>query len=134
LINTANRKAIVKRPCIIFVLIVCLSSSVFPQGAETEDESGVISDSPVVPWQESGVAFGLEYGNYWGNSADNGKTHTTSVAYNMYQYIIWNGGKSGFFMQTSLLGFPYTDTINGERPGYIDYYGRQIGITTGFFF
>jgi hypothetical protein len=134
LIKAAKRKAIVKRLSIIFILVLCLSSSVFPQGAEAEDdESALSSASPVMPWQESGVAFGLEYGNYWGKSADNVKTHATSFVYHMHQYFIQEGGKSGFSSRLSL-GLPNVETINGNRPRYIDYDGWQVGVTGEYFY
>ncbi|MDR2734689.1 MAG: hypothetical protein LBC99_08660 [Spirochaetota bacterium] len=122
-----------EKALIAFIFVVCLSFPVFAEETDASDrESSISSDSPAKPWQESGTAFGLEFGNFWGKS-NNVKTHTTSVAYHMRQYFTEMWGRVGYFSYASLFGFPYVDTRNGERPGYIDYHGRQIRIAVGFF-
>jgi hypothetical protein len=101
----------------------------FPQGAE----SG-LPDSPAKKRLESALAFGFEYGNFWGQYSDgtqNVETRGNSPAINILTYFFWGEHSVGIFAHGVLLGFPNKGTVNGVQPEYTDYFALQSGLLIG---
>ncbi|MDR2734238.1 MAG: hypothetical protein LBC99_06260, partial [Spirochaetota bacterium] len=121
-----------KKTLAVFIFVFCLSFPVFSAEAEP---SGInpSPDSPAGKGRESVLAFGFEYGNFWGRYSDGTqkvKAHKSAPGANMLLYSIRDGHTVGFFMH-SFAGYPNIGTVNGIQPEYTDYVGDQIGLLLG---
>jgi hypothetical protein len=108
----------------MLIFAACLRLPVFLTGAD--DESTLPPDSPAGKGRESVLAFGFEYGNFWGRYSEgtqNIKTHRASPLANVHYYAIRDGNTVGFFMHGDLLIFSTRDTVH--------YSGLQYGCTLG---
>jgi len=122
-----------RKVSLIFIIIIGFSAPVFSE--EEEGEPAHFPESSAKTWHEIGIAYSLARGYFWGSSlsgTDKVEAHTTSSTSYIHNYFFRNeSNKVGFFVHTCIAGSPNVDTINGQRPEYIDYSGWQVGYTVG---
>jgi len=128
-------QTIMKSMGILCILLAALSSPVFPQGAETEEESVLPSASSEEIGLEIVFALGFEYGNYWGRSLEGAqvmKTQRTSPGISLNSYTVVDGRPVGIFGHILVWGFPNMGTVKGAPPEFSSYSaGQQIGAVMG---